>query len=88
MSTSISWDFCELWVEQVDVARQLGTNLDPEDAAMVSERAEVDEKKAALADAFARKARALAEMETLSGNLNACFRCRHCCLFLRQCPFF
>ena len=49
------------------MAKQLGTNVDSEDAALVSARKEFDEKKKALADAFARKARALAELEDISG---------------------
>lgn len=53
---------------QGEVAKQLGTNVDSEDASMVSARKEFDEKKKALADAFSRKARALAEIEDLMGE--------------------
>lgn len=52
---------------QGEVAKQFGTNVDSEDASMVSTRKEFDEKKKALADAFSRKARALAEIEDLMG---------------------
>ncbi len=50
------------------MAKQLGTNVDSEDAAMVAGRKEFDDKKKALADAFARKARALAEVEDILGE--------------------
>lgn len=50
------------------MAKQLGTNVDAEDAAMVAARKEFEEKKKALADALARKARALADVEDLLGN--------------------
>lgn len=50
------------------MAKQLGTNVDSEDVSMVASRKEFDEKKKALADAFARKARALAEIEDISGK--------------------
>lgn len=53
---------------QGEVAKQFGTNVDAEDASMVSARKEFDEKKKALADAFSRKARALAEIEDLLGK--------------------
>ena len=51
------------------MAKQLGTNVDAEDAAMVAARKEFDDKKKALADAYARKARALAEVEDVLGEL-------------------
>ncbi|CAN0381743.1 unnamed protein product [Ascophyllum nodosum] len=43
-------------------------NVDAEDAAMVSTRKEFEDKKKALADAFSRKARALAETEEILGQ--------------------
>lgn len=52
------------------MASHFGTNIDPEDATMVLIRKDFDEKKKALADAFARKARALAEMENIVGELS------------------
>lgn len=58
---------------QAEVAKQLGTNVDAEDAALVSARKEFDDKKKALADAFARKARALAELEDISGMRCCCW---------------
>lgn len=53
---------------KAEVAKQFGTNVDTEDAGMVTARKEFDEKKKALADAFARKARALAEVEDILGE--------------------
>lgn len=53
---------------QAEVAKHFGTNVDAEDANMVSSRKEFEEKKKALADAFARKARALAEVEDIMGE--------------------
>ena len=50
------------------MAKQLGTNLGAEDAAMVAARKELDDKKKALADACARKARALGEVEDVLGE--------------------
>lgn len=50
------------------MAKHFGTNVDTEDTGMVTARKEFDEKKKALADAFARKARALAEVEDLLGE--------------------
>eukprot|EP00903_Cladosiphon_okamuranus_P011552 g10875.t1 len=55
-------------IDQGEVAKQLGTNVDTEDVGMVSARKEFDDKKKALADAFARKARALAEVEDILGE--------------------
>ena len=54
--------------DKAEVAKQLGTNVDTEDVGMVTARKEVDDKKKALADAFARKARALAEVEDILGE--------------------
>ena len=54
--------------DKAEVAKQLGTNVDTEDVGMVTARKEVDDKKKALADAFARKARALAEVEDILGK--------------------
>lgn len=50
------------------MAKHLGINVDAEDPSQVSSRKEFEEKKKALADAFARKARALADMEELMGE--------------------
>lgn len=50
------------------MAKHFGTNVDTEDTGMVAARKEFDEKKKALADAFGRKARALAEVEDLLGE--------------------
>lgn len=53
---------------QAEVAKQFGTNVDTEDSGMVTARKEFDEKKKALADAFGRKARALADVEDILGE--------------------
>ncbi|CAM9991656.1 unnamed protein product [Ectocarpus sp. 12 AP-2014] len=55
-------------IDQAEVAKQFGTNVDTEDSGMVTARKEFDEKKKALADAFARKARALADVEDILGE--------------------
>ncbi|CAN0253773.1 unnamed protein product, partial [Ectocarpus sp. 4 AP-2014] len=57
-------------IDQAEVAKQLGTNVDTEDSGMVTARKEFDEKKKALADALARKARALADVEDILGEFN------------------
>lgn len=66
-----SYFFIACFFEKAEVAKQLGTNVDTEDVGMVSARKEFDEKKKALADAFARKARALAEIEDILGEPQA-----------------
>ena len=49
--------------------------MDAEDAAMVSTRKEFEDKKKALADAFSRKARALAEIEEILGEKSFTLAC-------------
>lgn len=59
---------CVFLPTKAEVAKHFGTNVDAEDTKMVAARKEFDEKKKALADAFGRKARALAEVEDLRGE--------------------
>lgn len=50
-------------VDQTALALHFGTKVDEADPAQVKARAEMEEKKAALADALARKARALIDLQ-------------------------